>query len=472
MRSFDLAVIGAGSGGLTAANIAGRVGASVVLADRTALGGDCLHYGCVPSKALIRCAKIAHTTRQAARFGTLVEGVHVDFARVHRYVQEAIETVGRGESPEVLRSRGVEIALGGARFLSPTRIRIGEEEIEATRSIIAVGSRAVPPPIPGLQETGFIDHVGLFGLEELPRRWAVIGGGPIGVEMGQALARLGAQVTIVESGSRILRRDDPELSELLAGYLRQELELVLDARVVEVGQAEGGKAVTIEHEGRRNTVECDEILVAVGRKPNLEHLGLEVAGVETSERGIVVDASLRTSVKNIWACGDCVGSLQFTHFAEAQARVAARNALFLGSSAFREDHVPWTTFSDPELAHVGLTEVEARDKQSDVRVYRFPYAELDRAICEGEARGMAKVVCDPKGRILGGSILGPHAGEAIGELAIAMKAGLPLNKLASVIHVYPTMNRIVRRLGDQRFLAEGIGELTRKVFGRFKIHEA
>ena len=473
MRSFDLAVIGGGSAGLTAASIGGRVGARVLLVDRETLGGDCTHHGCVPSKALIRCAKVAHTARQAERFGTHVGDVRVDGAAALRYVRATVEKVKSGETPEVLRARGVEVAFGGATFLSPTRLKVGEEEVEAGRSILAVGSRALAPPIPGLREAGFIDHVGLFQLEDLVRRWVVIGGGPIGVEMGQALARLGATVTIVQGADRILERDDGELTTLRAGYLREELELILGAKVVEVARAGSGKAVTIEHEGSRRVLECDEVLVAVGRKTNLEGLGLEAAGVKTHARGIEVDKTLRTSAENIWACGDCTGGQQFTHFAEAQARVATRNALFLGSTAFREQWVPWTTFSDPELAHVGLVEADARrERRDDMRVYRFSYSELDRAVCEGETRGLAKVVCDPRGKILGASFLGPHAGEAISEIVIAMKAGLTLSKLAGAIHVYPTMNRIVRRLGDQRFLEEGVGRLTKKVFGRFKSHDA
>jgi len=468
MEHFDLAVIGGGSAGLTAAIIAARVGAKVLLIDRERLGGDCTHYGCIPSKAMIRCARAAHEARRATGYGVEVGEVKVDFARVAAYVRDAIATIERGETPEVMREQGIEVALGGARFLSPTRLRVGAEEFEADRTIIAVGSRATAPELPGLEECGYIDHVGLFSISELPERIAVLGGGPIGVEMGQALARLGAEVTILERSERILRRDDVEVAGLLTEILRDEMGLLCNATVTEVQRAAGGKRLVYEQDGEKRSLDCDEILVAVGRSPNLEALGLDIAGVATNSRGIVVDAAMRTTAKNIWACGDCTGSMQFTHFAEAQARAAARNALFRGEKKLDEQWIPWTTFSDPELAHVGMTEVEAETAGLDAHVHRFSYAHLDRAICEGEARGLAKIVCTRRERILGASIVGPHAGEAISEVVIAMKAGLTLDDLGSVIHVYPTMNRIIRRLADEQFLEHGVGRWTARLFGRFK----
>lgn len=469
MKPYDLVVIGGGSGGLTAATIAGRVGAQVLLVDKQYLGGDCLHYGCVPSKALIRCANVAHTVRDAGRFGVKLHGNStVDFSDVMQYVREAIDVVGNSDSEEVLRSRGVDVVFGGARFLSPTRIQVGDRQLEASRSIISVGSRAVAPPIPGLRKAGFIDHVGLFQLNEQPRRLVVIGGGPIGVEMGQAMARLGSEVTILERSDRLLRNDDEELARLLAAYLEEELTLLVGASVTEVRRLAHGKTVVFEEDGEQKTIDCDEILVATGRKPNLEELGLAEAGVDFNSKGIIVNDRLRTTAPNIWACGDCTGSYQFTHFAEAQARVATRNALFAGNEKFKEKDVPWTTFSDPEVAHVGMTEAQARAEHDPIRVYRFPYAELDRAVCDGMTKGLGKIVCDLNGNILGASLLGSHAGEAITEIVIAMKASIPLHKLAQFIHVYPTLGRIIRRLGDQRFLEEGVGRWTRKIFGRYR----
>ena len=467
-NTYDLAVIGGGSAGLTAAFIAGRVGAKTILIDKEQLGGDCTHYGCIPSKSLIRCAKVAHTARQAERYGVRVPHVEVDYGRVAAYVREAISTVESHETPEILTQQGVEVAFGGARFVSPTRIRVGEREIEATRSILAVGSHASSPSIPGLAAVGAIDHVGLFELTELPRRIVVLGAGPIGMEMGQALARLGAEVIILQRGPRILRRDDAELSQLLEGYVRKELRLVCDATVLEAQAANGNKAIVFEVNGHQETLVCDEIMVAVGRRPNLAGLGLGEAGVAFNERGVIVDAKLRTTVRNIWACGDCAGSLQFTHFAEVQARVAARNALFAGSQNFEDRSTPWVTFTDPELAHVGMTEAEAARMGKKFEVYRYPYERLDRAICEGETKGLAKLVTTPRGKILGASILGPRAGEAITEIVIAMRAGITIQKLSSFVHPYPVMNRIIRRLGDERFMARGVGTLSQRFFGRYK----
>jgi pyruvate/2-oxoglutarate dehydrogenase complex dihydrolipoamide dehydrogenase (E3) component len=466
--TYDLAVIGGGSAGLTAAIIAGRVGAKSILIDKERLGGDCTHYGCIPSKSLIRCAKVAHTTRQAGRYGVRIPQIEVDYGRVAAYVREAIARVESHETPEVLAQHRVEVAFGGARFLSPTRIRVGGREIEASRSILAVGSRATSPSIPGLDEVGAINHVGLFELTKLPPRIVVVGAGPVGMEMGQALSRLGAEVTILQRGPRVLTRDDAELAELLAGYVREELRLVCNANIVEATAVDESKAIVFEANGKQEAIVCDEIMVAVGRKPNLEGLGLEQAGVSFNQHGVVVNDKLRTSAREIWACGDCTGSLQFTHFAEAQARIAARNALFAGSQYFEEDSTPWVTFTDPELAHVGMTEAEATRTGKRYEVYRYPYDRLDRAICEGETNGLAKLVATPKGKILGASILGPRAGEAIAEIVVAMRAGIAIQELSSFTHPYPVMNRVVRRLGDERFMARGIGSFKQRLFGTYK----
>jgi pyruvate/2-oxoglutarate dehydrogenase complex dihydrolipoamide dehydrogenase (E3) component len=387
-------------------------------------------------------------------------------------VREAIAAIESHETPEIVARWGVDVAFGGARFLSPTRIQVGEREIEATSFVLAVGSGAFAPPLPGLDETGAIDHVDLFELTELPPRIAVLGAGPIGMEMGQALARLGAEVTILQRGRRILKRDDAELAELLAGYVRNELRLVCNATVRRARAENGVKEIVFETEGKEETLVCDEILVAVGRKPNLEGLDLEAAGVAFNERGVIIDAKLRTTARNIWACGDCTGSMQFTHFAEAQARVATRNALFFGSQSFGHEPIPWVTFTDPELAHVGMTEAEASAAHLEVEIFRYPYEKLDRAVCEGETHGLAKIVTASNGRILGASILGLHAGEAITEVVIAMNAGLTLQKLSSFVHPYPVMNRIIRRLGDERFLAHGVGTFARKFFGRYRGNRA
>jgi len=457
---------------LTAATVAGVVGAKAVIIDKERLGGDCLYYGCVPSKAFIRCAKVAHLMRGAARFGLQSAEPQADIKGVLKYVWDAIEELGQHDSPQALAKHGVETLFGGARFLDDRRIAVGDTELEADRYIIAVGSHAAPPPIKGLAEAGYLDHVSVFHLETLPRRLVVIGGGPIGIELGQSMARLGSEVTVVQGGPHILPNDDPELTSMLEKLLAEELDIRVNARVVSVEVVDGVKRVTYESEGRGHQVEGDEILVAVGRRPSLDGLDLDKAGIDYNGRGIVVDTHLRTTNHRVWAAGDCTGSPQFTHLAEAHARVAARNALFRGQKKFTDQGCPWTTFSDPELAHVGLTEAAAQQQHKNVKVYRFPYAHLDRAVTEGEGEGLAKVVCDKRGHVLGASLLGPGAGEALGEFVLAIREGVTLDRLASTIHVYPTMNRIVRRVGDQRFLEEGLSSAMAKLFGSFKGRQA
>ncbi len=472
MQHYDIAIIGGGSAGLTAATVAGVVGAKAVIIDKERLGGDCLYYGCVPSKAFIRCAKVAHLMRGAERFGLQAADPRADIQSVLKYVWDTIENLAQHDSPEALAEYGVETLFGGARFLSDRRLAVGDTEIEADHIIVAVGSHAAPPPIEGLAEAGFIDHVKIFHLEQMPKRLVVIGGGPIGIEMGQSMARLGAEVTVLQSGDHILPNDDTELTTMLAKLLSEELDIRVKARVTRVEATDGVKRVFYEQDGKEQSVEGDEILVAVGRKPNLEGLDLGKAGIEFNQRGIVVDANLRTTNSRVWAAGDCTGAPQFTHLAEAHARVAARNALFRGKKKFTDQGCPWTTFSDPELAHVGLTEDAATSQGKSVKVYRFPYAHLDRAVTEGEGEGLAKVVCDKRGRILGASLLGPGAGEALGEFVLAMRENVTLERLASTIHVYPTLNRIVRRVGDQRFLEEGLSNTVTKLFGSFKGRKA
>ena len=471
MTEYDLAIIGGGSAGLTAATVAGKVGAKVVLIEKENLGGDCLHYGCVPSKALIKCAKIARTVENSQKYGIKSQKPEINFQKVMEYVKGAIEQIGVHDSVEAMESKGVEVLIGSARFLSPFEIQVGKKIIKARQTIIATGSQAVAPPIPGLEKSGFINHVGLFELKikSLPKRILVIGGGPVGVEMGQALSRLGSKVTILQSGPTILPKDDQEISAILTNSLRDELDIYCNANIKSVETISGEKRVYFEKNGTNLQINCDEIFVAAGRKPSLEGLGLKAGKVNSNDRGIIVDETLRTSAKNIWACGDCAGSYQFTHFAEAQARVAVRNALFMGTKKFKPLAVPWITFTDPELAHVGLVSCGDQDPALTTFTYRFPYENLDRAVCDGETTGIAKITCDSKGLIIGATLLGPSSGESLSEIVVAMEEKIPLSRLTSYIHPYPTLNRIVRRLGDQRFLDQGISKWTVALFGCFTV---
>ncbi|MFT5433268.1 MAG: pyruvate/2-oxoglutarate dehydrogenase complex dihydrolipoamide dehydrogenase (E3) component [Myxococcota bacterium] len=469
MSSFDLAVIGGGSAGLTAATIAGSLGARVVLIDKQRLGGDCLWTGCVPSKAFIHCARLAHQSQDLERYGLGSGAVEPDFARVMDYVHSVMATIAEHDSPNVMSEHGVETRFGGATYESPTHIRVGganPEVIEAKRSIIAVGSHAASPPITGLADVDPLTNESVFQLKELPRRLAVIGGGPIGVELGQAFARLGSRVTILQRGASILDKDDPELTAILAEQLRLELDLRVGSSVGGVGVADGAQYVDFTDSEGEHRLEVDRILVAVGRRSNAGSLGLEAAGVETNRDYVVVDDYLKTSASNIWAAGDCTGGPQFTHSAEAQARIAARNALFVGRSKYGTN-IPWTTFADPELAHVGLTEAAARAQDPTVHVYRYPLDRLDRALCEGNTRGLAKLVATASGEILGASILAPHAGEMLPSIVLAMDQGVSVKELGNTVFAYPTHGRMVRRLTDERFLEHGVSGLTKTLFGRF-----
>lgn len=471
-RHYDLVVIGGGSAGLTAVTMAARLGASSLLVDRESLGGDCLHYGCVPSKSLIASARMAHTMRHAEKFGLGSVDQSVDLARVMGRVDRIREQIGSHETPEAIRELGVDVALGGASFIDEFTIEIDQSyPVTGARFLIATGSHAVAPDIPGLVECGFIDHVDLFSLQELPDRLAIIGGGSIGTEMGQALSRLGSQVTIIQRATRLLPKEDPDISAVLQKTFAEEgMELLLSANPVRVARSDGKKQIEIEQHGNTHEINCDEILVAVGRKANTDTLHLSAAGIRTNAKGIVVDDSLRTNKPHIFAVGDCNGGPQFTHWAEYEARIATRNALYRGTSKRSMQTLPWVTFTDPAVARVGMTIDEARTaaNNSGVHEHVFPYSRLDRAVCESDTIGMIKVVVDKSDKVLGAHIIGPGAGEALTEWVLAIEHRLPLSRIGNAIHVYPTLSRINRRVADEAFLAHGVSRWTNRLFAKFK----
>ncbi len=471
MDAFDLVVIGGGSGGLTSTVIAARLGARVLLVDRQSLGGDCLHYGCVPSKALIASANMAHRMRRAADWGIEPVEVKVDFDKVMARIRTIQDEIGAGESPEALTQEGAEVAMGGARFLDPHTLQIGaDRKVRAERIIIATGSRAVPPEIPGLKGAGFLDHVGVFSMKTLPARLAVIGGGPIGCELGQALSRLGSEVTIVQRGDRVLAKEEPEVSALLQSSLQAEgIEVLTRAQIQSVDRTPEGKRLTIEREGQTQTLLCDEILVAVGRRPNLESLSLDAAEVEHNEKGVIVNELLQTSQSHIYAVGDVNGGPQFTHWAEHEARIATRNALFKGNQKRAMERLPRVTFTDPEVASLGLTLADAKGQK--VHTHQIPMHKVDRAVCEGESSGFLMAVVDAKDRVLGVHAVGAHAGELLAEWTLAMEHDISLEKVGSAIHAYPTFTRANRRLADERFLDHGISGWLTKFFANFTPRE-
>lgn len=452
MDTFDLAVIGGGTAGLVTAAGAAFLGAKVALIERDRLGGECLYTGCVPSKALIRSAKVLHLMRRASDFGLNPPEVSFDFEKVMDRMRRVQQQVGKHDSPERFRELGVTLFSDPAAFLSPIELQVGAQRIKAKKIVIATGSRTAIPPIAGLEAAGFLDHVSAFRLSNLPRSIIILGGGPIGIEFAQLFARFGVRVTVLEVVGQILPREDPEIASALEAILRAEgIDIHTCTKAFRVEKGGSEKIVHGECTGTPKTFSAEEIFLATGRQPNVEGLNLQAAGVRYDNKGVIVDDTLRTTARNIWACGDITGKLLFTHVAEYQARLVVRNALFPFKSKADYRGVPWCTFSDPEVARVGLTETEARERFGDVKVYRYNFMDLDRALCDGEVAGLTKLVCARKGRILGAHILGPQAGDLIQEVVLAMRKGLPVGALSQTIHVYPTLAEGVRRTADQYY---------------------
>ncbi len=441
---YNLVVIGAGSAGLVSSYIAAAVKARVVLIEKHRMGGDCLNTGCVPSKALIRSAKMLAYGRRAAEFGLGRTVTEFDFASVMERVQRVISKVEPHDSIERYTSLGVECLIGEARITSPYTVAVNGRVLTTRNIIIATGASPFVPPIPGLKEAGYLTSDTLWELRDKPERLVVLGGGPIGAEMTQAFARLGCQVTQVEMAPRLMIREDPEVSALIRERFEADGVRVLTDHAAKQVVIEGGeKFLLCEHQGAQVRIPFDQIIVAVGRKPNVKGFGLEELGVRLSERGTVeADAFLRTSIPNILCAGDVAGPYQFTHTAGHQAWYAAVNALFRPFKSFAVDYrvIPWCTFTDPEVARVGLSEDEARQQQVPFEATRYPLDDLDRAIADSEAHGWVKILTVPgKDKILGVTIVGPHAGDLLAEYVLAMKHGIGLNKILGTIHIYPTL---------------------------------
>lgn len=457
---YDLVVVGGGSAGLSAASLARALGATVALIDREKLGGECLYTGCVPSKALLHAAQVAATVQRAGSTGLRAALEPVDLAAVMTSVQGAIQQVyGESDAPEHLVARGIDVAFGEARFLGPRSLKLNEQTITARRFLIATGSHPAIPDIPGLENITYLTNDTIFALRALPERLAIIGGGPVGCELGQAFARLGSQVTILQRPERLLPKDEPEASAaLLTHFTREGIAVVTRARVA--GLTRSGEAIQITYtvEGETRETLADALMIATGRAATIEGLDLEAAGVRYDTRqGILVDANLRTSNPRIYSAGDVTGGFRFTHAAAAQARTAVRNALFPGGSAFDARVMPWATFTEPEVAHVGLTEAEARRQHGDtVRVTTQPFTGVDRAITDEATAGFLKLVSTAKGRLLGAQLVGPRAGDNINELALALAQRLTLSQLAATTHVYPTLALAIQQAAGA-FAVERIG---------------
>ncbi|MBI2413582.1 MAG: mercuric reductase [Deltaproteobacteria bacterium] len=454
MKEFDLIIIGGGVAGLVSASGAAQFGARVALIDRTSLGGDCLRTGCVPTKRLVASAKVASLLRRAGEFGIKTGSVEVDFPAVMDAMRRTQARIAENDDPERFRRMGVDVVFGSGKFLDPHTFEVNGERLRGRSFIIATGSSPVVPSVPGFKEAGPLTNETALGLKKLPASIVILGGGPIGVEFAQIFARLGAKVTVIERQGQVLPREDKELSLLLRDYLVEDgVETAFNAEVKEVRVEGGLKAIYARSPEGERVFRAEEVMAALGRRPNVEGLALDAAGVEfDAGKGIKTDEHLKTTQPHIYAAGDCIGSFAFTHVAEYHAGIALGNALFpVFKRKLDLSTVPWTTFVDPELARAGLTEVEAREKHGNIKVYRFPFASIDRAVIEGEPRGLIKVITDKKARILGAHILGAGAGELLPEYTLAMRKGIPISDISKTIHVYPTRSMGLKRVADEYY---------------------
>jgi dihydrolipoamide dehydrogenase len=473
-KEFDvnLIVIGAGSAGLVSSYIAAAVKAKVVLIEKHKMGGDCLNTGCVPSKALIRAAKAKHMLKHAHELGIENATGEVNLSKVFNRVNQVIRDIEPHDSIERYTKLGVKCVQGDATVVSPYGVMVNGRVITAKNIIIATGARPFVPPIPGLDQVSPLTSDNLWSIEEFPQRLLIMGAGPIGCELAQSLQRLGVEVTLVDMSARLMPREDEDVSEyILERFLQEGVRVLLNQQIVGFEKSASGSTIASLRNGSgQQTVECDRVLVAVGRKANTEGFGLESLGIEISPQGtVVVDEYLRTRFPNIYACGDVAGPYQFTHTAAHQAWYASVNALFGKLKKFRVDYkvIPWATFTDPEVARVGLSEAEAQQKGQEYDVTRYELDDLDRAITDNEARGFVKVLT-VKGsdRILGCTIVGAHGGELITEFVTAMKYNLGLNKILGTIHIYPTMSEANKYVAGEWKRAH-VSKMTLKILEMF-----
>jgi pyruvate/2-oxoglutarate dehydrogenase complex dihydrolipoamide dehydrogenase (E3) component len=463
--TYDICVIGGGSAGLSVAAGAAQMGARVVLVEKGEMGGDCLNTGCVPSKALIAAAHAAHAGRAASVFGVDYPEPKVDFARVHAHIHGTIGKIAPHDSVERFEGLGVRVIKDHARFVSESEIEAGGLRIKARRFVVATGSRASAPPIPGLSDIPFMTNESVFDMTALPARLAVIGGGPIGIEMAQAFARLGSEVTVLERFT-ILPKDEPEAVAVVRKALIGEgIKLYENVEIASVAKDGDGITIAGRHDGAPVNLSVSHVLVAAGRTPNTGGLDLEKAGIEYGPRGIAVDARMRTSNKRIHAIGDVAGGPQFTHVAGYHAGIVIRNALFGLPAKVDYRALPWVTYTDPELAHVGLTEAQAREAGGEVRTLSESFAHNDRALAEARNEGLIKVVIDGRGRLLGATIVGPHAGEMIGFWALAINQKVKLSALAGLILPYPTLSEISKRAVGSYFTPTIYGSRVQRLVG-------
>ena len=462
---YDLVIVGMGSGGMVAADFAGTLGVKVVAVERSRVGGDCLWTGCVPSKALLASGKVAQHMRTADRFGIEPVEPQIDTAKVFERIRAVQGRIAEmDDNAQRYVDMGIEVLFGAAALTGPHRVRVNgngsgaARELETRFTLLCTGSRPAVPPIAGLEQAGFQTSETVWDLERAPASLVLIGGGPIAIEMAQGFRRLGSEVTVLQKGPRVLTRDEPELVDTLVEVLREEgVDLCLDVEAERVTVEDGRKVVHGTQAGEPRAWDADELIVGVGRRPNVEGLGLDALGVDVGPKGVKVDEAMRTTVSSVYAAGDLGGRYLFTHSAGYEGVRALRNMFFPGKGKVT-DFVPWCTFTDPELAHAGLTSVEATERfgADDVKVYRQPLAHSDRARAESATAG-AIVIVTHKRRVVGAHVLAPAGGEMIHELALAIDQGLKLEEVASMIHVYPTYS-----IGIQQLAGEAAFESAQK----------
>jgi len=440
---YNLVVIGGGTAGLVSAMGTAGLGGKVALIERHLLGGDCLNFGCVPSKALLSAAHATHASGVAPSPD--------DFTAAMQRLREIRADIAVHDSAARLRDAGIDVFLGDARFTGPDTIEVGGQRLRFARAVIATGARAAVPPIPGLDAVRVLTNETVFALIERPSRLAIVGGGPIGSELAQAFSRFGTAVRLFDLAPRLLGKDDPDAAAIVARRLQDErVVLTLGARLLRCEPGPGGSGVLIFDQGAgEERHDFDAILMATGRRPNVEGLGLEAAGVAFDKHGVTVDRRLRTSNRRIYAAGDCCSKYQFTHAADAMARIVIQNALFCGRKSVARLVIPWATYTDPEVAHVGLGFDEIAARGAALTAITVPMSGVDRAVCEGDGDGFARFHVDRKGRIAAATIVGAHAGDLVGEVSLAMTHGLSMGHIASTIHPYPTRSEVIKRAADQ-----------------------
>jgi pyruvate/2-oxoglutarate dehydrogenase complex dihydrolipoamide dehydrogenase (E3) component len=448
---YDLIVIGTGSGGISSANFAAGLGKKVALIEKSQIGGDCTWFGCVPSKALLNAARIAHRVRKVEEYGMKFSpGTTLDAGNIMEYVRNLRAGVYEHEKPEVWEKKGVDVYIASAEFLDDHRIQINDKILSAKKFVIATGSRPFIPPIEGLSNIPYITVENIFEMKTLPKSMITLGGGPVGIELSSAFVRLGVDVTLIHRHEAILPRDEPEMAGMLAECLMKEgMKILFEANAVKFYKKDAKIIAEVKNKDERIlTLETDSILVASGREVALEGLGLEKAGVFYTKRGIQTDATLRTTAKNIYAVGDVLGGYEFSHIAEYQAVIAVKNAMlpFPIKERVNYEHIVWGTFTDPELAHSGMTEAQAREKYGDaIKVYRFDYKDIDRAVIDRNTVGFGKFIIGKGGKLLGIHILGERASDILHEAQVLKVFGIPFHKIAPVVHIYPTYGDLIKR---------------------------